>query len=444
MFHKKISQLSKAIKNTKKHYVIGIIFVFFLILVSIVVYAPKSNAGILQDIYNNIIKKYTGGDYVNLPSTKINNNAEKSNANTKNINKNNDFTGVANYEQSVINAVAKTTPAVVSIVITKDIPVITRCPYNPFPNLPEEFQQFFGNGMQFYTQCQKGMKKKEVGGGSGFIVSSDGIIVTNKHVVADKNADYSVLTNDGKTYKAKVLARHPILDLAIIKINAHNLPIVKFGNSDNIKLGQTVMSIGNALGQFRNTVSRGIVSGLARNITASSPVGGSETINNVIQTDAAINPGNSGGPLINIYGEVIGINVAMVSGAQNIGFAIPINEAKKAIESVKKSGKIKVAYLGVRYVMLNSLLAKNFNIDIDHGALLKGDGKNFAVVPGSPAGKAGLREGDVIVSVDGIKLDKNYPLAHVISSKNPGDSVSLKVWRNGKDIDISVVLGERQ
>ncbi|KKU14510.1 MAG: peptidase S1 and S6 chymotrypsin/Hap [Candidatus Jorgensenbacteria bacterium GW2011_GWA2_45_9] len=200
------------------------------------------------------------------------------------------------YEEAVIRAVDVSSKSVVSIVISKDLPVIENCPVNPFGDLPREFQDFFGGGFDFFGQCQTGTKKQEVGGGSGFIVSEDGLIVTNRHVVSDKNAEYTVLTNDGKKYDAKVLAQDSINDLAIIKITATGLSAAKLGDSDSIKLGQTAIAIGNALGEFRNTVSVGVISGLARNITASGGNGFLETIQGVIQTDAAINQGNSGGP----------------------------------------------------------------------------------------------------------------------------------------------------
>jgi len=239
------------------------------------------------------------------------------------------------YEAQIINAVKTASPAVVAITISKYVPIIEQCPYNPFSNLPPEFQQFFGQNLQFYQPCQKGTQLQKVGGGSGFIISSDGLILTNRHVVQDTAAEYTVFTNDSKKYSAKVLARDPNIDIAVIKINAANLPKIKLGDSDSIQVGQTAIAIGNALGEFRNTVNVGVVSGLSRNITASGG-GLTETIYNVIQTDASINPGNSGGPLLNLRGEVIGINTAIAQSAQSIGFAIPINQVKKIISDFVK------------------------------------------------------------------------------------------------------------
>ncbi|OGY59074.1 MAG: hypothetical protein A3B23_01435, partial [Candidatus Colwellbacteria bacterium RIFCSPLOWO2_01_FULL_48_10] len=267
------------------------------------------------------------------------------------------------YENAVIKAVEKASESVVSIVISKDLPVIEKCAYDPFGDLPPGFGDLFGGFGQFYKQCDNGAtEKREVGGGSGFIVSADGMILTNKHVVKDEKAEYTVLTNDGTKYKATVLARDPVQDLAIIKINKTGLTAAKLGDSGSVRLGQTAIAIGNALAEFRNTVSVGVVSGLARTITAQ----GSdfvEKIDDLIQTDAAINPGNSGGPLLNLRGEVIGINVAVASNAQGIGFAIPINRAKRDIESVKNGGKIVTPYIGVRYLAVTPEMAEKQKLE---------------------------------------------------------------------------------
>ncbi len=347
------------------------------------------------------------------------------------------------HEQAVIGAVKQASPAVVSIIISKDVPIIEQCPYSPFSNLPPEFQQFFGFGSdQFYQPCQKGTQKQEVGGGSGFIISSDGLILTNKHVVSEKNASYTVLTNDGKKYDAKVLAQDPATDLAVVKINQTGLPTVKLGDSDSVQLGQTAIAIGNALGEFRNTVSVGVISGLARTITASG-AGISETIEGVFQTDAAINAGNSGGPLLNLKGEVIGINTAMVSGAQNIGFAIPINKAKRDIDSVKTTGKIISPYLGVRYLLITPDLVKKEKLSVENGALVRGGKNEPAVIKNSPAGKAGIQAEDVIVSVGGVKIDQNNSLASLVQKYKVGDKINLKVLRNGKELFFEITLEEK-
>jgi serine protease Do len=346
------------------------------------------------------------------------------------------------YEQAVVGAVDSASPSVVSIVVTKDLPVIENCPSDPFAGMPPEFRQFFG-GSDFTQPCQKGTKSQEVGGGSGFIISEDGLIVTNKHVVYDTKADYTVLTNDGKKYDAKVLARDPVNDLAVIKITASGLRAATLGDSDSVKLGQTAIAIGNSLGEFRNTVSAGVISGLARTVTASGAGFGDETIKGVIQTDAAINPGNSGGPLLDLKGEVIGINTAVASGAQNIGFAIPINQAKRAIESVKKTGEIKTPYIGVRYTIVTEDMAKQQKLPANYGALLRGADDGPAVIKDSPAAKAGLQAEDIILEVNGKKIDESNALSNLIQGYGIGDTIKLKVQRGDKVMDIDVVLGER-
>lgn len=352
------------------------------------------------------------------------------------------------YEKAVIDAVKKASPAVVSITISKYVSILEQCQSSPFDNLPPEFQQFFGGGFgggNFSVPCDSGKKElKDIGGGSGFIISSNGLILTNKHVVLDASASYTVLTNDGKKYPAKVLARDPAQDLAVVKIEADNMPTVELGDSDQINLGQTAIAIGNALGEYRNTVSAGVVSGLSRTVTAGGAGFGSETIQGLIQTDAAINPGNSGGPLLNLRGQVIGINTAMASGAQSIGFAIPINRAKRDIDSVKTSGEIQVPFLGVRYTMITSDIAKKEKLPVDYGALVRGSSDGAAVQKDSPAYKAGIIAEDIILEVNGKKLDSNNSLGDTISQKSVGDSVNLKINRAGKEITVTVKLEKRQ
>lgn len=331
-------------------------------------------------------------------------------------------------EAEVINAFKEVSPAVVSIVITKNVPKYI----NPFQGFPF-----------FEMQIPGQVEKKEVGGGTGFIISSNGMIVTNKHVVLDTAAEYTVLTNDGKKFPAKVLARDPVQDLAIIKIEGNNLPVIKLGDSGSLQIGQTVIAIGNVLGEFRNSVSVGVISGLGRTISASGG-GFYETIEDVIQTDAAINPGNSGGPLLNLKGEVIGINTAMASGAENIGFAIPINKAKKAIEQVKTLGKIVYPFLGVRYALITDEIQKENNLPVNYGALIgKGSQGEPAVTPGSAADKAGLKEGDIILEFNGEKITTENSLSKIIQKYNPGDKVTLKILRQSQEKTVELTLGER-
>ena len=352
-------------------------------------------------------------------------------------------------ESAVIKAVEKVSPAVVSIIVTKDLPIIERYYTDPFSGddffrnfFGNDFGDFFGFGIPHYRK--KGTEKREIGGGTGFIISSDGYIVTNKHVVADKEAEYTVLMNDESKHKAEVLARDPINDIAVLKIEGQDLPTVKFGDSSTLKVGQTVIAIGNALGEFRNTVSTGVISGLSRSITAGGAGIGSEQLVGVIQTDASINPGNSGGPLLNLAGQVIGINTAMASGAENIGFAIPINAVKNTIESVRKYGRIVRPWLGVRYVMVNKTIAEENKLSVDYGALIVRGQKvtDLAVLPGSPADKAGLEENDIILEVNGQKIDQDHPLAMVISRYQPGDEITLKVLHKGKEKEVKVKLEE--
>ena len=347
-------------------------------------------------------------------------------------------------EEKIIDVVNKFSPAVVSIVITKDLPV---------------FEQYYGSpfeGFEFLIpqQRQIGTEKKEVGGGSGFIVSEDGMVLTNKHVVLDEEADYTVLTNDGKKFSAEVLARDPMQDLAVLKIKKESyvdgsgdiitksFPVVKLGDSDKLQMGQTVVAIGNALAEFRNTISVGVISGLGRTITAS---GGSfvETIEDVIQTDAAINKGNSGGPLLNLKGEVIGINTATVIDAQNIGFAIPINKAKRDIEQVKSMGKITYPFLGVRYVLITDKIQKENDLPADSGAWISADKGEKAVTPGSAAEKAGLMENDIILEFNGEKITLGNSLSKLIQKYSPGDVVTLKILRGKEEKTLTATLGER-
>jgi serine protease Do len=356
---------------------------------------------------------------------------------------------VDQYEADVMSAVQKVSPAVVSITISENLPVVANCPIDPSNNLQQQFQQFFGDGSGFSfptsTPCDTGKTQLQaVGGGSGFIISSDGLILTNKHVVSNVNAQYSVLTNDGNTYPAKVLARDSNQDLAVLKINATNLPTVTLGNSDSLQLGQTAIAIGNALGQFSNTVSAGVISGLGRTVTASAPdTGAQETISGVIQTDAAINPGNSGGPLLDLRGDVIGIDTAVASNAQSIGFAIPINEVKSAIASVEATGAIQAPYLGVRYEDVTPAIAVAQKLPIAYGALVDGGGQGVAVIPGSPAAKAGIKAGDIIESVNGLKLDSTHDLTNVINEYSVSSTVALVVNRAGKEITLQATLAER-
>ncbi len=363
------------------------------------------------------------------------------------VNSSGQTTSVPDEESAVIKAVDKASPSVVSIIISKDVSKIQNSFADPFGLDP--FFDPFGSGnnnSQNSQGGQGGTQQQEIGGGSGFIISSDGLVATNKHVVSDESASYTVMTNDGKKFDAKVLAIDPVNDVAILKIDAANLPVLDLGDSANLKIGQTVIAIGNSLGEFRNTVSKGIISGLKRNVTAGSGLGDSENLSEVIQTDAAINPGNSGGPLLDINGKVIGVNVAMAEGAQNVGFALPIDIVKKDIDSVKNQGKIVQPYIGVHYIPVTSDLQKQNNLPHDYGALvLRGQQiTDFAVVPGSPADKAGIVENDIILELNNTKIDTEHQLSDQIAKFSVGDTVTLKIWHKGDEKTVQVKLEERK
>jgi serine protease Do len=347
-------------------------------------------------------------------------------------------------EELVVQAVEKAAPAVVSIIITKDVPKYEQYfeSYND-PFYDEFFGPGFGGNFQIPQYRQNGTEKQEVGGGSGFIVSADGYVVTNKHVVNDETAEYTVILNDGTKHDAKVVARDSIEDVAVVKIDATDLPYLTFGDSDQIKLGQSVIAIGTPLVEFNNSVSVGVISGLSRSITAGGMFTKPENLDGVIQTDAAINPGNSGGPLLNLKGDVIGMNVAIADG-QNISFSLPANMVKSIVESVKTNGKIVRPYLGLRYVQITPELKESNKLSVDYGVLvLRGETvSDLAVIPGSPADKAGLVENDIILEVDGAKIEDGVSLTRLIAQKKIGDSVTLKILHKGEEKEVKVELSE--
>jgi serine protease Do len=341
------------------------------------------------------------------------------------------------YGDQIVSTIEQVNDAVVSVVITKDVPIYEQYydEYSPWG--------FFG-GFSVPRIRENGTEEREVGGGSGFFVSNDGLIVTNRHVVSDENARYSVLLNDGTSYKVKVLARDQQLDIAILKIDEplkKAITFVSFGDSEKLKLGESVIAIGNALAEFRNSVSVGVVSGLSRSITASDGRGRSEQLDQVIQTDAAINPGNSGGPLLNLRGEVVGVNVATSRGADNIGFALPAHLVKGVVESVREHGEIVRPFLGVRYTMINERVAAVNNLAVNYGALVvRGDtSEELAVMPGSPADKAGIDENTIILEIDGKKIQEQ-DLATILRSKKVGQKIELKILQRGEERIVTVEL----
>ncbi len=333
-------------------------------------------------------------------------------------------------ESAIISAVEKNDPSVVSITVTANV-----------PQMQNFFSPFFGNPNQQGEETQR----QAVGSGSGFIVSEDGLIVTNRHVIQGyEDAEYTVFTTDqDQELIAKVVAIDPTNDIALLDIEGDGFTPVSFGDSSNLQVGQTVIAIGNAVGQFQNTVSKGVISGLQREIMAGNATGTmSESLTNIIQTDAAINAGNSGGPLININGDVIGINTAKAQGGENIGFAITSAEVVRAIESYNSDGEIvdNRGFMGVQYQMVNEQLNASYDLKVDEGAVIVG---NDGVVPGSPADEAGLKVGDVIIEVNGEKLTQDNDLSDVVSDKKAGDEVKVKINRDGEEIEKNVKLASR-
>ena len=364
------------------------------------------------------------------------------------------ITTITTEDDKISAVIQDVQPAVVTIAVTKDLPV-NQVPqnngsFNDFFSDPF-FDNFFGRNQQSQPDAQEQDQdqntiKRHIGGGSGFFVSSDGLLVTNKHVVDDEDADYTIITHDGTKYDAKVLAKDPVFDLAYLKVDGSDFKYLEFADSDKLQLGQTVLAIGNALDEFRNTVTKGIVSGLNRHFLAGQGDGTAEVIEQAIQTDAAINPGNSGGPLINLDGKVIGVNTAVSLEGQLIGFSLPSNLVQRGVDQVQSTGKISRAWLGVRYQIITDELVQKNNLKVDHGALiLRGaDQTELAVIPGSPADKAGLRENDIILEVDGKKIDTDSSLSSQVAGHSPGDTIMLKISRAGEEKQVSVTLEERE
>ena len=278
--------------------------------------------------------------------------------------------------------------------------------------------------------------------GTGIIVTSDGYILTNKHVI-NGATKVTVVLDDGTTYEnVEVVAADPLNDVAFLKIkDVSDLNAATLGDSKTINVGQQVIAIGNALGEFQNSVTSGIVSGTGRSVTASDGSGyNAETLSDMIQTDAAINSGNSGGPLVNAAGEVIGINTATSSSAENMGFAIPISSVKGMLNQLIESGKAKRTYLGVYSTSITAESAKQNNLPVTSGEYLYSPSSYSAIIKGSPADKAGLKDKDIITAVNGVKVGAAGSLASLIGEYKPGDTVQLTVIREGKETAINVTL----
>ncbi len=283
--------------------------------------------------------------------------------------------------------------------------------------------------------------------GTGVIVDADGIIITNRHVVPKGTSEVSITLSDGTELKdVEVLGRTgdgDPLDIAFLKVKdkkGKELKPAKLGDSSKVQVGDKVVAIGNALGEFQNTVTSGIISGYGRNVEAGDAQS-SESLQNLFQTDAAINQGNSGGPLVNMSGEVIGINTAVAAGeAQNIGFAIPISDVKGLVNGVLKTGKLERSYLGVIYVPLDEKYAYEYNLDAKEGAYLAPNSGKGPVLPGSPAEKAGLKEKDIIIKVNDTDINDKNSLTSVIGQYAVGDKVNLTVIRGGQTQNVEATL----
>lgn len=333
-------------------------------------------------------------------------------------------TMITSEESTVTNVVEKSLPSVVTIGInitarTRDtITVDPSNPFTPFRRTPGTEQEI----------------KQNIG--SGFVVTSDGLIITNKHVVNEPEATYNVLTNDNKKYTVENIYRDPLNDLAILKVKGSGLKPLPLGDASKLKLGQMAIAIGTPLGEFTNSVTTGIVSGLGRGITAGSPYEGFvEKLDNIIQTDAAISAGNSGGPLLNSSGQVIGVNTAVSAQGQNIGFAIPVDVVDGLITSFnKRGGSFERPYIGVRYRVLDRKTA--VQNELVEGAYL------IEVVADSPAAKAQLQEEDIITEFNGTKIKggDEQTLAKLINDRKVGDQIKLKIWRNGETKDVTLTL----
>jgi 2-alkenal reductase len=332
-------------------------------------------------------------------------------------------------DNSVVAVVQQVSPAVVTVINT----------LRPDAQ-PNESQQF---PLPFPGLQPEQPQRQARASGSGVVISKDGYIITNNHVVEGQQS-LSVTFADGTRHDATLVGTDPLSDLAVLKINDAVLGFAPLGNSDALQPGETVIAIGSPLGDFKNTVTTGVVSALNRTVPGSGQEG-------LIQTDAAINHGNSGGPLLNLRGEVIGINTLVVRGssaigdqAEGLGFAVPSNTVNHVSQELIGHGKVEYPYLGISYSMIDADIAAQENLPVQNGALIGASASNqSAVVAGTPAAKAGLKDGDIITAIGGVKLDSNTSLRAALMQHKPGDTVQLQVLRDGKTMTFDVTLVTR-
>jgi len=370
--------------------------IFFLILIIFGVYVGRT-----QDL--GFLEKY-------LPASEI--------SQTKIITGDNSTVDESQCSASTTSMVDELSESVVTVSIKKlQIKPGTGGAFNLF--------NIFGLSPRFQPNTKPEYEEVQQNIGTGFVVGKDKLVITNKHVVADTNAEYKIIDKDDNEYQVTKIFRDPGNDIAILQVENLNLNSIALGDSDKIKVGQDVVAIGTALGEFRHTVTTGVISGLGRDITTSDAFGRSvESLENIIQTDAAINPGNSGGPLIDRCGRVVGINVAVSQNAENIGFAIPINVAKDVIDNFEKTGKFERAFLGVRYTVISEQAA--LMNEVPRGAYV------MEIVPGSSAEEAGIQKGDIITKFDGKDVIKQ-DLSTLISQKRAEDKVKIELYRWSED-----------
>nr|MDD3720561.1 trypsin-like peptidase domain-containing protein [Candidatus Gracilibacteria bacterium] len=379
-------------------------------ILSIIIILCSLTSGVIGSV---VVVKYLG-EYVGI-KTVVPEIVKQETTKTEKI------TSVISLQNDITKIVKDISSSVVSIIIKKDLTVYRQDPFGFF-------------------QTPIGTVKSKVGGGTGFFISKDGKIITNKHVVSDPNAEYTVIANDGTEYDAKILATDPITDLAILQINLDKIytPLDIIGDNDELNVGQFVIAVGNSLAEYQNSVSLGVLSGKNRNISDDTI-----KLSGLLQTDAAINPGNSGGPLINLEGKVIGINTAIVSGAEGLGFSIPLtqNRIDYMLRSIQTYGAIKKPFLGINYIINSPGIQKELGLKVNYGAYISETPNS--VVQGSGADKAGLKAGDTILEADGEKINLDNTLSSIIQTKIPGDTIKLKVMnKKGDERDVELTLGE--